>query len=263
MFLANTCMNLQAPLAARFRISQAKVLLSATHPLRVERATPSCVDLHDHDYYEIGVMAGGTARHQTADGVTTLQRGSVLIVPPGQVHGFARPSVSRSSTSIIWPNGCWRTFTLGQEPDGLIPLFLGASLFPAKMPAPIRQFDLRPTTLAEGAAGVGRHRTGTGAGDSIAGVPQSDVPKVAHPTQPRLPRAPTGCSDSNSTARSAWRWTTSKPLWPKSASSASPRPPAASGYLPPVSVACLSNRPAGRRWNISRAGAFSGPVRNC
>lgn len=46
----------------------------------------SRVPPHDHEHYEVGLVAGGTAIHRTAHYETRIQRGDVIIVAPGQVH---------------------------------------------------------------------------------------------------------------------------------------------------------------------------------
>ncbi|MEO1237486.1 MAG: AraC family transcriptional regulator [Planctomycetota bacterium] len=44
---------------------------------------------HDHDYFEIAVVAGGTARHRTLYDQTPLAARHVLFLPPGTWHAYA------------------------------------------------------------------------------------------------------------------------------------------------------------------------------
>ncbi len=46
------------------------------------------VPLHDHDWLELAVVAGGKAVHRTIHGTTAITPGDVLILRPGQWHAF-------------------------------------------------------------------------------------------------------------------------------------------------------------------------------
>ncbi|MEK7414200.1 MAG: AraC family transcriptional regulator [Planctomycetota bacterium] len=55
---------------------------------RPRHADPS--PFHDHDFIEIAVVHGGTAVHQGIHGERSIARGDVIILHPGQWHGYAR-----------------------------------------------------------------------------------------------------------------------------------------------------------------------------
>lgn len=137
------------PVLPQFRVTQAQVQLSATHPIHVQRTTTRRVPPHDHDYYEIAIVSAGNALHRTDAGETPLRAGSVVIVSPGQVHAFGAGR-NFHLTNIYhlaeWLLSDLRTL---KEPDGLIPLFLGSRLFPGSDPAPVIEMDLDPAALAD------------------------------------------------------------------------------------------------------------------
>jgi AraC-like DNA-binding protein len=115
---------------AAYTINQDLVRLSASHPLNVEwLPVPGDIDPHDHDYYEVSFVRRGKARHLTAEGVQTLSPGSVVIVPPGGVHGFAGASgmeVINLYYLAEWIAAGWREQWAER---GLVPLFLAQALF--------------------------------------------------------------------------------------------------------------------------------------
>jgi AraC family L-rhamnose operon transcriptional activator RhaR len=45
---------------------------------------------HDHVFHEIAVVVGGGAIHQSIHGDETIARGDVVVIHPGQWHGFIR-----------------------------------------------------------------------------------------------------------------------------------------------------------------------------
>jgi AraC-like DNA-binding protein/mannose-6-phosphate isomerase-like protein (cupin superfamily) len=127
---------------ATYTINQDVVRLSASHPLNVEQLTvPVEIAPHDHDYYEVSFVRRGRARHQTKDGFQTLSPGSVVVVPPGGVHAFAR----NKNLEVInlyylaeWIASGWRE-QWGER--GLVPLFLAQVLF--RRPRPPRPHVLQ------------------------------------------------------------------------------------------------------------------------
>ncbi|MCW5549877.1 MAG: helix-turn-helix domain-containing protein [Opitutaceae bacterium] len=115
---------------ATYTINQDVVRLSASHPLNVEWLdVPGAIGAHDHDYYEISFVRRGQARHQTPDGYQALTAGSVVVVPPGGVHAFARTKgmeVINLYYLSEWIASGWREQWAER---GLVPLFLAQSLF--------------------------------------------------------------------------------------------------------------------------------------
>jgi AraC family transcriptional regulator, L-rhamnose operon regulatory protein RhaS len=137
------------PMRAEYSISQAEVSLSADRPVR---ATPvlvtSEVRPHDHDYYEICLVSRGRAEHATRHYCKPLQPGSVLVVPPGEVHALR--SVRRLEVINLYYLAEWLLFDLRSlwEQSDVVPLFLSAPLFRSRIPRPIPQCLLPEPTLA-------------------------------------------------------------------------------------------------------------------
>src|SRR5690348_15662757 len=83
-------MSVATSLRSEYTITQSQVRLSAAAPVRVQPVLcRGPIGPHDHDYYEICVVRGGSGTHRTARGESRISTGSVLIVPPGDVHAFA------------------------------------------------------------------------------------------------------------------------------------------------------------------------------
>src|SRR5690606_30254465 len=151
-------MNPAATLKPRYRVTQAKVDLSALQPVRVgtylygkrarnwEFSDPledrhmECgethriphdrsVEAHDHDYYEIVLVRGGTALHRTLRADTPVSAGTALVVAPGQVHAF--DDIDGLQNTNIYYLTEWLLPDLGAlwRLDGVVALFLGSALF--------------------------------------------------------------------------------------------------------------------------------------
>lgn len=84
---------------------------------------------HDHEFYEITIVRGGTAIHQTNWGELPVSRGAVMVVPPGEVHGFTE--LDGFSVTDIYYQSEWFSDDLRilLKEDGLVPLFLAGELY--------------------------------------------------------------------------------------------------------------------------------------
>jgi len=138
-------MNQRSRLKSLFTATQARVRLSAARPVNtMDVHTTEPVQAHDHEYYEICFVHSGTALHQTDFYDAKIQKGSVVVMAPGTINGFAEPHdlrVTNIHYLAEWLLVDTRTLW---EHDGLVPLFLAASLFRRLTPVRIPQFQLGP-----------------------------------------------------------------------------------------------------------------------
>lgn len=75
---------------ARDRYSRATVFGHDGVPLRANHHDlPRDVAAHDHDFYEVALVTAGRGNHLTAAGEEVLHRGSVVLIPPNQWHGYS------------------------------------------------------------------------------------------------------------------------------------------------------------------------------
>lgn len=113
-------------------ITQDYVKLSNRRPVRAQ-PVPRQRDYppHDHEFYEISLITGGRARHVTVDGEEPLERGSVVIVAPGQLHGYA--GGKHLSVVNVYYIAEWFLANMQalQGIDRLVPLFFQRALFPS------------------------------------------------------------------------------------------------------------------------------------
>lgn len=131
------------PLRATYTIRQATVQLTANRPVRAEATTvPHAIAAHDHDYYELCVVQKGSAKHLTDEGLRMISQGSVIVVPPGQVHAFA--SVRALSAINVYYLTEWLMGDLHSlwDQDGVMPLFFAPSLFRGAGGQGVRQFQM-------------------------------------------------------------------------------------------------------------------------
>ncbi len=141
----------QAPLVPLHTITQSHVQLSAQRPVRSALLDVAGeVRPHDHDYYEISMGHAGSALHETDHYGLPFGNGTVVIIAPGQTHAFS--AVNNLRVTNIYYLAEWLLTELRSlwENDGLVPLFLAASLFRR----PIRdvrvpQFQLKAKESAE------------------------------------------------------------------------------------------------------------------
>ncbi len=97
---------------------------------------------HDHEFYEITIVRAGQAMHQTENGDFLVQKGTVVVVPPGQVHAFT--ALSDFSVTNIYYQSEWLADDLKMllSEDGLVPLFLAADLYDQPHLRQVHQFQL-------------------------------------------------------------------------------------------------------------------------
>ena len=131
-------------------ITQEYVRLSNRRPVRAE-PVPRQPDYppHDHEFYEISLVVGGRARHVTVDGDEPLERGSVVIVAPGQLHSFA--GARGFSVVNIYYIAEWFLANMQalQDIDRLVPLFFQRALFPSSERGGVVQLKLTEAELAD------------------------------------------------------------------------------------------------------------------
>jgi AraC family L-rhamnose operon regulatory protein RhaS len=84
---------------------------------------------HDHEFYEVTIVREGHALHHTDWGDVPVGTGSIIVVPPGQVHAFTE-LVGFVSTNIYYQSE-WLSADLMalMKQEGLVPLFLASGLF--------------------------------------------------------------------------------------------------------------------------------------
>lgn len=98
--------------------------------------------MHDHAFHEVVAITGGTAIHRSADGERRIGRGDVLMMAPGQVHGFLSPRrLSLWNLYYLAPWSLMHLRRLGDEP-GLMPLCFATELDPDRASAPALQLRL-------------------------------------------------------------------------------------------------------------------------
>jgi AraC-like DNA-binding protein/mannose-6-phosphate isomerase-like protein (cupin superfamily) len=131
-------------------ISQAHVQLSASRPVRSQRLLCQReVTPHDHEFYEIAFIQGGSGLHRTAEYVAPMRRGTVLAVPPGVTHAFPRMDNVRVTNIYYLAEWLLTDLRVLWEHDGLVPLFLAASIFRRNTPLQVPQFELNTRQFAE------------------------------------------------------------------------------------------------------------------
>ena len=92
------------------RVGSDRFLPELGAPIHVQRRLhDELVGLHDHDFVEVAVIESGTAQHRTVAGASTLRPGDVIVLLPGQWHGYERPE-----QLWLW-NVCFGVGLLGRE----------------------------------------------------------------------------------------------------------------------------------------------------
>lgn len=139
----------QGPLSPELTISQQYVRLTINMPVRVEFA-PIHHDFppHDHEFYEINIVTHGTARHYTDKGQETLRAGSVIVVAPGQVHGFTHAKDFGLINIYYLAEWFLGNLQALRGIDQLVPLFFQKALLPQRAPDFIPHFPLGQSDLA-------------------------------------------------------------------------------------------------------------------
>jgi len=134
-----------------YRVSQGQVGLSADLPVRTndfDYVAEGRVHPHDHGYFEITILHGGTALHRTAASARPVGRGTVIIIPPGPVHGFDRVHGMAGTNLYYLAEWLLDDLRLLRREEGLVPLFLAAALFHHDAAHQAPQFDLDEETYA-------------------------------------------------------------------------------------------------------------------
>lgn len=129
-------------LRAEHTVSQVRVKLSASHPVRLQHIDlDEDTRIHDHDYTEICLILRGRVDHHTEAGTETCNEGSVIVAQPGAVHGFSRPS--NASVLNIYFLSEWLLHDLRYlwDVDELVSLFLATGLFRMSRTVPTTVFS--------------------------------------------------------------------------------------------------------------------------
>lgn len=137
-------------LAPTYSITQDEVQLSATHPVRVQMLDVGEVPriaAHDHDYFEITFITGGAAEHVTATRAEPLERGHVVVVPPGPAHGFEALDGLRVYNVYYLAEWLLDDLRLFWAEPGFAVLFLNAFLFPGSTATAIQTLRVDDDTL--------------------------------------------------------------------------------------------------------------------
>ncbi len=104
---------------------------------------------HNHDFYEIAVILGGSAEHYTNDKKEYVHRGTVLVIPPGECHGF---NELKGLTKInLYYISEWLAddLQLLWRQEALVPLFLGHILFQQHLHQPTYSFECEEMLFLE------------------------------------------------------------------------------------------------------------------
>lgn len=129
-------------------INQSFVQLSSVRPVRAQPVPrQGSYPLHDHEFYEIGVVVEGQAVHQTVRGEEALQRGSVVVVAPGQIHGFRAARPFQVVNVYYLAEWFLSNFQALRDIDCLVPLFFEAALFPSRQSSHVIQFQMADEDL--------------------------------------------------------------------------------------------------------------------
>lgn len=100
-------------------------------PLRVTQVSHTeRVGLHDHDFIELVAVVRGSASHHTVGGRSTVRRGDVFLLLPGQWHGY-----EPGEELEIW-NCCFGVGLLARELAWVRSDPLIGALFPGRLPGP-------------------------------------------------------------------------------------------------------------------------------
>lgn len=127
-------------------ISRESVKLGHFRPVRVHPfSNHGGYPAHGHEFHEICLITGGTALHCSTDSERLLHKGSVIVIAPGQIHGFLQPR------NLCGVNSYYLAPWLLSEPmvsseQRLVQLFLGTLLFPEKQSAAASVFELSAST---------------------------------------------------------------------------------------------------------------------
>jgi len=103
---------------------------------------------HDHEFYEITIVRSGKAIHQTDSGDLPIGKGAVIVVPPGQVHGFTE--LNGFAVTDIYYQSEWFADDLKMllTEDGLVPLFLAGELYDVPGLSRVHEFQLDDASLS-------------------------------------------------------------------------------------------------------------------
>lgn len=85
--------------------------------------------IHSHEFAEISIVTSGSARHLTNYSQNLLTLGSVLVLAPGQVHGFSEANNYGLVNIYYMPEWFLNNLQALQDIDHLVPLFFHNPLF--------------------------------------------------------------------------------------------------------------------------------------
>ena len=100
------------------------------------------VGLHDHDYCEITLIRGGHVSHRTARKTSSLRAQSVVVASPGHVHALENIHGLQETHISFLPNWLGDDLPNYWSEPALVPLFMGASLFPSPLYPAVPEFTL-------------------------------------------------------------------------------------------------------------------------
>jgi AraC family transcriptional regulator, L-rhamnose operon regulatory protein RhaS len=126
-----------------YTISQQRVKLAADRPVRIQDfPTRGDVKPHDHAYYEICIVRNGSAMHHTEAYQQRVHAGTIVIVPPGKVHAFTETEDFVLTNVYYLAEWLLSDLRSMWDSEGLVPLFLSASLFRRPEELQVPQIDL-------------------------------------------------------------------------------------------------------------------------
>lgn len=89
---------------------QTDLFVAAALPILADVVeVPDEIEVHAHDFCEIAVVAGGTAKHVTAGGARPIRLGDVFVLRPGAWHGFV------DCRDLVVANACFSVATLAGD----------------------------------------------------------------------------------------------------------------------------------------------------
>ncbi len=107
------------------------------------------IEPHDHEHHEIAFILSGEAHHNTPMYESVVQSGDVILVSPGQVHGFTQFDGTVIVNCVYLTEWLYVNLNELLSIEGLVPLFLATGPFARTEDPWISQQRLTPEELDE------------------------------------------------------------------------------------------------------------------
>lgn len=131
-------------LQPEFTISQEHVGLTARRPARVcpclfSKDYPP----HDHAYYELVLITGGSASHLTSNSSQQIRPGTFIVAPPRSCHAYQQCDGLQALNFYYLVEWLLNEFALPGMTREIHPIFWGATLFRSPSLSQVVCFDLQ------------------------------------------------------------------------------------------------------------------------